>query len=229
MKYEITMVPLAELEPNVGQVEGLPMNPRQWTQGEVNRIAQSLEETPELFAMRPIIAVLSGGKKVILGGNLRYEGSRKNGYEEVPCIVLPEDTPVDKMKQIVIKDNGSFGDWDFDALANEWDDLPLTDWGVPAWNVEDEVDKVQKDEELIAKVPFTEVLNEEHNYICLFFDNEVDWLQAQTLFDIHPVKALPTKRGGTQSLAFQKRIGVGRVINGAKAIEKLLQEKEAQG
>ena len=229
MKYKTTMVPLSDLEPNIGQIPGLPMNPRQWTQGEVNRIAQSLEETPELFELRPIIAVPFGGKKVILGGNLRYEGSRKNGYGDVPCIVLPEDTPIDKMKQIVIKDNGSFGDWDFDALANEWDDLPLTDWGVPAWDVEEEVEKAMKDEEAIARVPFTEVLNEEHNYICLYFDNEVDWLQAQTLFDIHPVKALPTKRGGTQSLAFQKRIGVGRVINGAKAIEQLMKEKEVQG
>jgi hypothetical protein len=33
----------------------------------------------------------------------------------------------------VLKDNGSWGAWDFDELANKWDDLPLTDWGVPAW------------------------------------------------------------------------------------------------
>jgi hypothetical protein len=35
-----------------------------------------------------------------------------------------------------MKDNGSFGAWDYDALANEWDDLPLQDWGVPAWHNE---------------------------------------------------------------------------------------------
>ena len=32
-----------------------------------------------------------------------------------------------------MKDNGSFGSWDFDELANAWDDMPLTDWGIPAW------------------------------------------------------------------------------------------------
>jgi hypothetical protein len=42
------------------------------------------------------------------------------------------------MKEIVLKDNGSWGAWDFDELANKWDDLPLTDWGVPAWNTGDE-------------------------------------------------------------------------------------------
>ena len=67
---------------------------------------------------------------VILGGNLRYEGAKKNKMKDCPAIVIPADTPVEKLKEIVIKDNGSFGEWDLDALANEWDDLPLDDWGV---------------------------------------------------------------------------------------------------
>ena len=35
-----------------------------------------------------------------------------------------------------MKDNGTFGAWDYDELANNWGDLPLTDWGVPAWGPE---------------------------------------------------------------------------------------------
>lgn len=34
---------------NNGQVDGLPANPRKWTQREVERIAASLQETPELL------------------------------------------------------------------------------------------------------------------------------------------------------------------------------------
>lgn len=219
-----------DLEPNMGQVPGLPINPREWTKGDVDRIAASLVETPELFEARPIITIPHGGKFVILGGNLRFEGAKKCGMEEVPAVVMPEGTPVEKLKEIVIKDNGSFGDWNVDALANEWDDLPLAAWGVDeAISVEDEVEKVKKDEERLGRVPFTEILGEEHNYICLVFDNSVDWLQAQTIFGIEPVKAMPTRKGGTQSLAFQKRIGVGRVLNGPKAIERIMREKEAQG
>ena len=37
---------------------------------------------------------------------------------------------MEKLREIIIKDNGSFGSWDYDMLANEWDDLPLSDWGV---------------------------------------------------------------------------------------------------
>ena len=130
-------IKLADLAPNTGQIPGLPSNPRQWTRTEVDKIAKSLKETPELFEARPIIVTPYGGKYIILGGNLRYEGCKANKDKDAPCIIIPEGTTVEKMKEIVVKDNGAFGSWDFDALANEWDDLPLVDWGVPAWETED--------------------------------------------------------------------------------------------
>lgn len=219
---EIVRLKLSALEPNNGQVPGLPMNPRQWTASDVDRIAKSLKETPELFEARPLLVYPHDGKYVILGGNLRHEGAKRNKMTEAPAIIFPEDTAIEKLKEIVIKDNGAFGEWDMDALANEWDDLPLVDWGVPAISVEEEVEKAEKDEEMLGRIPFTEVLGEEHNFVVLYFDNEVDWLQAQTLLGLEPVRALPTKKGGEQSIAFQKRIGVGRVINGAKAIQKIM-------
>lgn len=128
---------LQELEQNKGQIPGLPANPRQWTRDEIDRIAKSLKETPELFEARPIIVIPHEGKYVILGGNLRYEGCKKNKDKDAPCFIIPDDTPIDKMKEIIIKDNGSFGEWDYDALGNLWDDLPLADWGVPAWDVQE--------------------------------------------------------------------------------------------
>ena len=133
---ETRRLKIKDLEPNVGQIPGLPTNPRQWTRTEIDKIARSLKEAPELFEARPIIVTPWNGKYVILGGNLRFEGCKANKDKDAPCVVIPEDTTVDKMKEIVLKDNGSFGSWDFDMLANEWDDLPLTDWGVPAWEDE---------------------------------------------------------------------------------------------
>lgn len=156
---------------------------------------------------------------------MRFSALREMNEVDAPCYVMPEDTPIEKLREIIIKDNGAFGSWDMDMLANEWDDLPLSDWGVECFvDVNMEVEKVKKDEERLGRIPFTEVLGEEHNYVVLYFDNEVDWLQAQTLFDLEPVKALPTSKSGEQSIAFQKRIGVGRVINGARAINKLLEK-----
>lgn len=133
---EIVKIKLSALEPNTGQIPGLPMNPRQWTATDVDRIANSLQETPELFEARPLLVYPLDKKFIILGGNLRHEGAKRNKMKDAPCIVFPADTPIEKLKEIVIKDNGSFGAWDYDTLANEWGDLPLTDWGVPAWNEE---------------------------------------------------------------------------------------------
>lgn len=142
---EVRRINIGQLTGNAGQIEGLPANPRTWTQTEIDRLAKSLQETPELFEMRPLLVYQQGEEYVILGGNLRYEGAKKNKMQDCPAIVIPADTPVEKLKEIVIKDNGSFGDWDVDALANEWDDLPLDDWGVVAdWGEAEE--KVKADD-----------------------------------------------------------------------------------
>lgn len=130
-------IALKDLEQNTGQIPGLPANPRQWKKTEVDKIAKSLRETPELFEARPIIVTQYAGKFVILGGNLRFEGCKRNKDKDAPCFIIPDDTPIDKMKEIIIKDNGSFGEWDYDALGNLWDDLPLGDWGVPAWDAQE--------------------------------------------------------------------------------------------
>lgn len=143
---EITRIKLSALEPNTGQLPGIPSNPRQWTKDDVSRIAASLKETPELFEARPLLVYpldTPATKYIILGGNLRYEGAKANKMKEAPCIVFPWPTEWDTLKAIVIKDNGSFGKWDYDALANQWDDLPLTDWGVPAWEAEEKEDELE--------------------------------------------------------------------------------------
>lgn len=49
-------------------------------------------------------------------------------------------TPAEQ-KEFIIKDNGDFGQWDYDVLANEWDADDLNDWGVDVWQNK-EVDDV---------------------------------------------------------------------------------------
>ncbi len=127
---EVTRIRLTDLEINRGQVEGLPSNPREWTRADLDRLVKSIKETPELLEARGLIVWPHNGKYVIMGGNMRFSALREMGAVDAPCYVLPEDMPLDKLREIVIKDNGSFGAWDMDMLANEWDDLPLLDWGV---------------------------------------------------------------------------------------------------
>ena len=143
---ETRQIKINQIDQNKGQIAGLPANPRQWTRDDVERLARSIEETPELLDARPLITIPHDGRQVVLGGNLRLAALKKLGRKEAPVYVLPEDTPPDKLREIVVKDNGAFGSWDFDMLANEWDDLPLLDWGVPSWTANLEDDGMSADE-----------------------------------------------------------------------------------
>lgn len=143
---ESRSINIESLEQNIGQVDGLPGNPRQWTRTDLDKLKRSIEETPELLEARGLIVYPYDDQYIVIGGNMRLAALREMGAKDAPCIVLPEDTTIDKLKELVIKDNGAFGQNDWDALANEWSDLPLADWGISAWNTETE--EAQEEQEV---------------------------------------------------------------------------------
>lgn len=49
-------------------------------------------------------------------------------------IINASELSAEERKQFMIKDNASFGQWDYDALANKWDNAKLDDWGLDVWN-----------------------------------------------------------------------------------------------
>lgn len=169
MEIKKMTLPIGSVELNSGQINGLPANPRQWTLTDVERLAASLKETPELLEMRCPIVVEHNGKYVTLGGNLRIAAARHNQESEVACFVIA-GASTQKMKEIVIKDNGNFGKWDFDSLANEWDGEPLNDWGVEVWQPEDEEEK---------ELPSVKPLADEW-FLNIRFENEA---QCHSWFD----------------------------------------------
>lgn len=108
--------------------------------------------------------------------------------------------------------------WDNDILSAELDsiaDIDMAEFGFELPKEDEEQEKIEEGE-----VPFPEILGEEHNYVVLYFDNEVDWLQAQTLFDIKPTLALSTRKDGKITDSMRKKV-IGRVVNGAKALEAI--------
>lgn len=136
MKKGRITLPLAAIEANNGQLDWLPKNPRQWTKDDIQKTRASIEEDLDFLEDRPLLVVPHGEAFVVFAGNLRREGSVAAGCLNAPCVIYTPETPEDRetIKRRAIKDNGSFGSWDFDELANTWDDLPLADWGAPAWD-----------------------------------------------------------------------------------------------
>ena len=123
-------IELSQLEPNTGQIPGLPANPRAWTDREVRRLAKSMKATPELAEARGCIVVPHEGRYVVLGGNLRLEGAKSLKWRDIMCAVLPEDTKPAKLQEIVLKDNSSFGSWDLSLLRRDWAEFDLPEWGI---------------------------------------------------------------------------------------------------
>ena len=60
---------------------------------------------------------------------MRYRALKQIGEKECVAKIVSGLT-VDQKREFIIKDNSSFGQYDMDALANLWSDLPLVEWGV---------------------------------------------------------------------------------------------------
>jgi hypothetical protein len=124
---------------NEGQIEGLPANPRFIKDERFDKLKKSLQDDPEMMNLRECLVYPHGDRFIIIGGNMRYRAAMDLGWKEIPCKVIPAETPVEKLRAFTIKDNAAFGEWNYDDLANEWDAMELEDWGVDVWQ-DDEPD-----------------------------------------------------------------------------------------
>jgi hypothetical protein len=132
MNVETKQVKLSALKLN-------PDNPRRIGNKEMERLVKSLQEFPDMLSIREIVV---DETMTVLGGNMRLLALRKIGAKEATAKIVKGLTEAQK-REFAIKDNGAWGQWDFDLLANGWDDLPLADWGVDLpedWLVEEKTE-----------------------------------------------------------------------------------------
>ena len=214
LRVEVKEIPISLLSENTGQIPDVPKNPRKITKEKFDALCESIRQSPEMKMLDEVKVYPYNGRFVVISGNHRYKAYRKLGWVNVLCKVLPEDTPKEKLREYVMKENMHYAEND-DALLNLWNLKELADWRVP-------VKIKSKKAKEVPEVEFTQVLDETHNYVVLYFDNEVDWLQAQTLLDIKPVRLLSTKRG--EDNINGRKIGLGRVLRGVDVINRLLKE-----
>ena len=154
---------LKDIHLNVGQIPGVPSNPRYITDKEFKELKKSLKNFTKMLALRPIVV---DENHVILGGNMRYQAICKlaeegattplhdkdgaiTGYYkfdgEIPdewVCVAADLSPEEKM-EFIIKDNQERGEWDFDKLESEWETNKPSGWELPKdtrWKPEAEAD-----------------------------------------------------------------------------------------
>lgn len=128
-KTDTKLLKVADLRPNEGQIPDVPSNPRFITESEYEKLCNSLRED-NLTGVLQVKVYNYQGEWIVLDGNMRLKAMQEVGIQEAQCLVVPQDAPAAVLRKIVIEANSTFGRWDMDALANEWDAKELDSWGV---------------------------------------------------------------------------------------------------
>ena len=139
-------------------------NPREISQANFQKLVQSIIVFPRMLTLRPIVVdetfhALGGNMRlkalqhivtmdeasiqVKLDAEQRLSDEEQSalmeywqGWQQQPTVtvVSASDLTEAQKKEFMIKDNLSFGNWDFNDLANRWDSAQLQNWGMPVWN-----------------------------------------------------------------------------------------------
>jgi len=197
----------------IGDIRINPDNPRIIKDYKFKKLVKSIKEFPEMLEIRPIVV---NEDNVILGGNMRYKACQDARIDEV-YIIKAKDLSEEQQKEFLIKDNSGFGEWDWDILANNWDQDKLGEWGLDVPYTDDDVQEMNNPMNEQSEKPFATELDTQSNYLILKFDTDIDWIQAKTVFGL---KTETARRSNGKAWSQ----GIGRVINGTKAINKLQNE-----
>jgi hypothetical protein len=133
----VTKVKIAEIKSN-------PNNPRLVKDDKFKKLVKSIQEFPEMLDIRPIVV---NDDMIVLGGNMRLKACKEAGLKEIPILKASQLTE-EQQREFIIKDNVGYGEWDWDMIANEWDENELNEWGLDIPNFEGdmvELDAVEDD------------------------------------------------------------------------------------
>jgi len=113
----------------ISKVKSNPDNPRLIKDIKFKKLVNSIKEFPKMLELRPIVV---NDDMIVLGGNMRLKACKEAGLKEV-YIVKASKLSAREQREFTIKDNVGFGEWDWDMLANEWDNDLLNEWGLDLW------------------------------------------------------------------------------------------------
>jgi hypothetical protein len=136
---------------SINEIKSNPNNPRIIKDDKFRKLVKSIQEFPDMLKVRPIVV---NKDMIVLGGNMRLKAIKEAGIKEIEVEIVNWDEQ--KQKEFIIKDNVGFGEWDWDDLANNWDESELNDWALDVW-VNKETDDLlafgEHTEEESAKAP----------------------------------------------------------------------------
>ena len=113
----------------INYIKNNPNNPRILKDDKFKKLVKSIQEFPKMMELRPIII---DNDNIVLGGNMRLKALKELKYKDIPdtWVKRAADLTDKEKEQFIIKDNVGFGEWDWDILANEWENEKLIKWGI---------------------------------------------------------------------------------------------------
>jgi len=154
----------------LSQIKANPNNPRVLRDEKFQKLKKSIEEFPKMMELRPIVI---DENNTILGGNMRFRALQDLGYKEINdnWVKKANELTEQQKQEFIIKDNVSFGEWNWDDLANEWDVEKLNDWGLDIQfeEIDEEVeeDDYEEPEDLKVDVVLGDLIEiGEHRLLC---------------------------------------------------------------
>ena len=110
----------------ISEIKANPNNPRLVKDDKFAKLVQSIKDFPKMLELRPIVV---NDDMIVLGGNMRLKACKEAGLKEVP-IIKASDLTDEQQREFIIKDNLGYGEWDWNIIANEWDEQVLEYWGL---------------------------------------------------------------------------------------------------
>tara|TARA_Y100000114_G_scaffold136942_1_gene138822 strand:+ start:2068 stop:2592 length:525 start_codon:yes stop_codon:yes gene_type:complete len=136
---------------NINEIQSNVKNPRFIKDSKFKKLVQSIKDFPQMLELRPIVI---DENNLILGGNMRHKACIEAGLKEVH-VKVAKGLTVEQKQEFIIKDNVSFGEWEWDILGNEWNSVEISKWGLDVWQNEDDAE-IQDIEQITE---FTENVN----------------------------------------------------------------------
>jgi len=179
-----------------------PNNPRIIKDEKFKKLVQSIKDFPQMLELRPIVI---DENNIVLGGNMRLKACQELGLKDVPTIYA-KDLTEDQKKEFIIKDNVGFGEWNWDDLANDWDEELLVEWGLDL-PIDTKIDNLEEDETLEFEQSVQ--LTPPKEYILIMAEpNSVDWEEIKEKLQLKMVR-----RGGYKQGSIFDAIRLERVLN----------------
>ena len=154
-----------------------------------------------MLELRPIVV---DENNIVLGGNMRLKACKEAGLKDV-FIVKAENLTEEQKQEFIVKDNVGFGEWDWDALANEFDIEQLEDWGLDV-PINDKIDQLEDGEEI--ELPQSVQMEPPKEYILIMAEpNSIEWEEIKEMLQLRMVR-----RGGYKKGSAFDAVALERVI-----------------